>query len=264
MRLGITPYVNARPLGRGLAQDPAVELVFASPARLADLLRAGALDAALVSSSEYFSGNYRLIPGQALSSSSAGADTVLYSNVECHLLRSVALDSASLSTNLLLRLALHWLNPGAAIEFAVRPQDALRSLAEFDACLLIGDSALEARGCTPHCLDLAELWFEQTGMPMVLSVWLAQKDAGEEVDLVVQRAAQLGLQEIEEIVQETADSMHWDREFAQRYLAEALDYGWTEHHVRSLELFGQLLAELGLLRVTSHGGSYTSSGAGSD
>jgi predicted solute-binding protein len=258
MRLGITPYVNARPLSRGLAQEPDVELLYATPARLADLLRAGALDAALVSSSEYFSGNYRLIPGQAISASSAGADALLYSNVELHLLRSVALDSASLSSNLLLRLVLHWLSPGAAIEFAVRPQDALRSLAELDACLLIGDSALEARGCTPHSLDLPVLWFEHTGLPMVLTVWLAQKDAGAEVDAVVQRAAQRGLLEMEQIVRETAQRMHWDVAFAQQYLTGALDYGWSERHVRALELFGQLLDEVGLLSVAN---GYASGGA---
>jgi chorismate dehydratase len=262
MRLGITPYVNARPLSRGLAKEQDVNLLQATPARLADLLRAGALDAALVSSSEYFSGNYRLIAGQAISSSVAGADALLYSNVEWHLLRSVALDSGSLSTNLLLRLVLNWLTPGAAIEFAMRPQDALRSLAEFDACLLIGDSALEARGSTPHVLDLPVIWFEHTGLPMVLTVWLAPKDASEKVDAVIQRAAYRGLQELEQIVQEVAASTHWDVGLVRRYLTEALDYRWTEEHARSLELFGQTLAEVGLLNAPSLGSSLTAGSAG--
>lgn len=255
MRLGISPYINARPLARGLAQEPDVELLFAFPARLADLLRAGELDAALVSSSEYFSGNYRLIPGQAISSSSAGSDAVLYSKVDCHLLRSVALDSGSLSTNLLLRLVMHWLNPGAAIEYALRPQDALRSLAEFDACLLIGDTALQTHDIAPHRLDLAELWFERTKLPMVLTVWLAQPDAAAEVDAVVQRAALRGLQEMEQIISEVTDAMQWDSDFVKRYLVEVLDYGWSDQHEWSLELFGQMLAELGLIGVRHSSGS---------
>lgn len=50
-RVGCVPYVNALPLVVGLAEDD-VEVVFDVPSRLATLLDAGEVQAALVSSIE--------------------------------------------------------------------------------------------------------------------------------------------------------------------------------------------------------------------
>lgn len=252
MRLGTSSFVNARPLSYGLEAEPGVTLIHAAPARLADLLRLGELDAALVSSSEYFTGNYRLIPGQALSSARAGADACLYSNLELHQLQRVALDGASLSTNLLLRLVLHWLLPGAAIEYAIRPQDALRSLAEFDACVLIGDAALEARDTATRRLELAALWYAHTGLPMVFSVWLARMDAPAEVDSVVYAASHRGMRALDQIAQAEARRLHWDEVLTYQYLHDVLDYTWSEQHLQSLALFQRLLAEAGIIQLAMH------------
>jgi chorismate dehydratase len=246
MRLGTTPYANARPLTRGLASEPDVELTICSPARLADLLRTGDLDGALVSSSEYFSGSYELIAGHAISASDAGADAVLLSEVVQHQLRRVALDAASRSTNLLLQVILSWINPGAAIQYELRPFDLLRTLADFDAALVIGDPALAARGMAPYCFDLAQIWAERTGLPMVLTVWLARPGFGAAVAEVTNRAAQRGQEELPQIIAEESARLQLEPEIIRHYLTEVLDYSWSLKHLASLELFGKTLRELGL------------------
>lgn len=246
MLLGCSPYLNALPLTLGLSSQPDVELTLASPSRLADLLRAGALDAALVSSSEYFSGDYRIIRGGALSSSHVDADAVLYAKVPYTHLRTVALSAASRSTNLMLKVLLHRLCPGAAIRFELRPDDVLRSLAEFDAVLLIGDYAIiEHEAEYRYCL--AEMWRQHTGLPMVFTLWLARPGADLRVGEVVQSAMRQGIAAREAIALLAARQHGLDHAAALSYLTQALDYSWTNEHERSLLHFGEELCEIGLI-----------------
>lgn len=247
MRIGITPYLNARPLARGLAGQPGLELVFATPARLADLLRWRVLDAALVSSSEYFNGDYLIVPECAISSRGGGADALLLCKAHIPHLRIIALDEASRSTNLLLRLAMHWLRPGAAITYLTRPADSCRSLRDADACLMIGDMALS--GCHEASLryDVAEIWYERMGLPVVFTLWLAQRDADPAVREVIARAYRDGLAQLDDVAAQAARELRWDEAFVRRYLTEVLDYSWTDQHAESLRLFGEALYQLDLV-----------------
>ncbi|MBM4119202.1 hypothetical protein FJ251_15995, partial [bacterium] len=56
LRVGVIAFVNTLPLTRGLekSRSPEVELVYASPSALADRLRYGELDAALIPAVEFF------------------------------------------------------------------------------------------------------------------------------------------------------------------------------------------------------------------
>lgn len=247
MKLGCSPYLNALPLTRGLDAEPGVELSIASPARLADLLRAERLDAALVSSSEYFCGAYRIVPVGAISSISAAADATLHARVPYTHLRRVALSAASRSTNLLLQMLLHRLRPGAAVHFEVRPEDTLRSLAEFDACLLIGDCAIGEADVAEYRYGLAQLWHAHTGMPMVFTLWLARPEADPRLMEVLSRARDRGLAELPLIAHEAAAVRGLDEAAALKYISETLDYTWTEEHAKSLRHFGAELCELGLI-----------------
>ncbi|MBN2082482.1 hypothetical protein JW859_09805 [bacterium] len=246
MRIGVTPYLNARPLAAGLAGRTGIELAFASPARLADMLRCGALDAALTSSSEYFNGNYAIIPGCAISSC-GGADALLFSNLQLEHLRQIALDAASRSTNLLLRLALHWLRPGAAINYHMRPADTCRSLKELDACLVVGDPALSACHESRFRYDLAEYWHQMTGLPMVLTLWLAPVGGDPRLAEIVQEACAWACEQRDTVIARATEELGWDEDFIRRYLNESLDYSWTTAHAASLLKFGEALFELGLV-----------------
>ncbi|MCH7471575.1 menaquinone biosynthesis protein [bacterium] len=247
MRIGVSPYLNACPLTRGLANEAGVELVESLPARLADLLRARNLDVALVSSSEYFCGNYRIVPVGGISSAAAGADAVLYSNVPITLVRRVALSAGSRSTNLMLQLILNWLNPGAAVSYEIRPEDAVRSLSELDACLLIGDCTLEANQRAEYCYDLTLLWQQHTGLPMVFSLWLARPGTDPAVVETLQAARQRGRAELEQIIEEESRSRGLEQALVRRYLTESLDYSWTSKHERALQEFGRALYQAGLV-----------------
>src|SRR5687767_5132969 len=62
-RVGSVPYLNAVPLTRGVES----EVIFATPAKLAEMLRRDELDAALVSVTEVlFSDRYDILDGVAV------------------------------------------------------------------------------------------------------------------------------------------------------------------------------------------------------
>ena len=64
-RVGSVPYLNAAPLTRGIES----EIIFATPARLAEMLRAGELDAALVSITGFLLGEtYDILDGISIAS----------------------------------------------------------------------------------------------------------------------------------------------------------------------------------------------------
>jgi len=247
VRIGISPYINARPLTRGLENEPVVELVIASPSRLADLLRAGFLDAALVSSTEYFTGDYLLVGVCSMSAVGSGADAALFGKLPWHQMRRIALDAASRSTNLLLHLLVHHLRPGAAVSFEIRPQDTARSLREFDACLMIGDMALGECGEADYRYDLVDMWREMTNLPMVLTVWLARPDADPRILKILDQAYRRGQAEIEQIIEEAAVCISGGRDLVRWYLTKSLDYKWSKDFEHALSLFGRMLYELGLV-----------------
>ncbi|HHT9126556.1 MAG TPA: MqnA/MqnD/SBP family protein [Candidatus Brocadiia bacterium] len=70
IKIGVVPYVNAKPLIYGLENNKnVVELCFAVPALLPEMLRRGEVDVALVPSIEYFrDGNLLIIPNIAIAS----------------------------------------------------------------------------------------------------------------------------------------------------------------------------------------------------
>jgi predicted solute-binding protein len=248
-RLGLSPYLNAQPLATGLLGRPGVELVQAHPARLCDLLRNGWLDAGLVSSTEYFSGGYRIIPHGAISAKAPGADAVLIGNVPLQHMRTIALAHCSRSTNLLLRLVLHWLYPSHAITFSLRPADTLRALNEADGCLLIGDAALELHPHADYRYNITDLWLSHTGgRPAVLSCWLARPDADPVLNSIVELAAAEGRRMLPAIAQAAAAKSALSIEDALHYLSQSLDYTWTAAHAEALAWMGRELHRAGLIK----------------
>jgi predicted solute-binding protein len=250
MRIGITPYLNAVPYAFGLKQQPGIELVYASPAGLADLLRKRMLDAALVSSTECFSGDYHRIPGYGIASSGGGSDALLLGNVPLINIRSIALDAASRSTNLFLRLLMTMVRPGAAISYAIRPSDSCRSLEEFDACLLIGDAALSDSHEATYRWDLAQLWLAETELPMVMTLWLAHPGNEGVVEQVIDRAYQYSLAHLDELLGSAAYSWRFSREFIHNYWQRVLTYELSAVHEESIRKVGAMLSRLHWCRFT--------------
>ena len=94
-----------------------------------------------------------------------------------HELESIALDLSSRTSVVLARLLLARRKltprlfgdgPGAGRSLRVNGRTG---------ALVIGDAALDVETRFPHRLDLAEDWFEWTGLPFVFAAWFARAGA---------------------------------------------------------------------------------------
>jgi len=179
-RIGGIPYGVGEPLVRALVDAPDVDLLRAPPRALIRELRAGRLDAALVSSIEAFR-----TPGYAALADLGVACKLEARSVRAFLqpgaaLRRAGVDDGSETSVALLRLLLvHRLGaPDCAFERIAPDVDVDRF--PHDLVLLIGDCGLRAAPVRRRPLDLGAAWREWTGMSFIFALWLIAPHADRE------------------------------------------------------------------------------------
>src|SRR5581483_2512568 len=135
-RVGSVGYLNAVPLTRGLED----EVVFATPSKLAELLRRDELDAGLVSVVEVlFNDRYDILDGIAIASLGEVKSVLLAHRRPLEEAREVFCDTASLTSVELLRVLL----AERGLKPAIKPLGSYDFAALPDYALLIGDRALD-------------------------------------------------------------------------------------------------------------------------
>jgi chorismate dehydratase len=225
LRVGTVPYLVARPLDTGLADEPGVRLVRAVPADLVRGLRAGELDVALVSAIELFRRpGYRYLDGWAVAGRGRVSSVQVFLRRELAEVRSVALDPASRAGAALTQVV--W--PGRRPEFReLEPGRDPRDVADADAWLRIGDRAL-VETFAPDAqatFNPAERWVAETGMPFPFAVWVVR--AGADVEKAVDafaRARVRGAARRAALAEEVAASLGVPPDAARRYFFEEIDY----------------------------------------
>jgi chorismate dehydratase len=167
--------------------------------------------------------------------------------------RSVRLTSQSKTSVALLRILLetrYGISPRYCEGLLADPSD--------DACLLIGDAALEenARGRFPYSYDLGTLWQEWQGLPFVFGAWIISKEAlSPELRPVLEGYLQRTESGIESFRADVPGALdRWLSRFPvnlPRAVLEdyyrVLDYRFTDERKESLSLFFDLAARMGLV-----------------
>jgi len=173
-RLGAPGDLCFAPMVRPLGRDERFSLLTDTSGGNAVRLRERALDAALIGMIEYArdSSDWRILPGAA---AAGGPDTVvIHFRAGLHTIRTLAVHPAHATEIVLARILL-------AEEFDVAPaivpavEDLDGMLRKADAALLVGDAAFHEASRHPNRLDLAELWRDVTGFPLVHGVWCARE-----------------------------------------------------------------------------------------
>lgn len=205
LRLGLVDYLNTAPLSFGLERDPRLAVRRESPAQVAAALHRGEIDLGQIPSIEYAAGDYRIVPGFAVTSRGPVQSVCLFLRRELADVRSIALDSSSCTSVTLLRLLLRE-RLGREPEYVRRAPDPGAMLSECDAALLIGDTALrfDETAAPGHSglrrWDLAEAWRESTGLPFVFAFWAGRPGAAAPEHVhTLQAAARAGLAARDEI-----------------------------------------------------------------
>jgi chorismate dehydratase len=240
--VGCVPFVNARPLIAQFGRDPGqVEVLLDVPSRLPALLDEGRAEAVLASSFDALSTPGRTFAaGVSISTLGEAQSVRLFSRVPPGDVHSLALDASSLTSNGLAQIILAE-RYGATPRAEPRLPNMHAMLAQFDACVLIGDIGMTAKADGLHVLDLGAEWRELTGLPFVWALWIGTKDLSPELAQLLRRAKDWGLEHLDEIAQEAATRPAWTLEMARDYLGRVMNYDLGEDHLQGLRAFRERL-----------------------
>jgi len=245
LRIGISQTVHSLPLVRGLeAGGEGYRAVTGRPGDLADQLRHGKLDAALIPSVEFFRGvGDAVVPGLCLASRGADSAFRFLSEGYPENWSAISVDKGSRSGVAALRLLL-----GRSFRVSpdfrscdLNPDNPLEGPeGKADGALLIGDAALSGE----EGRDLGRWWRESFHRPLVHSLWAwrGDEEAGAFLAELLGDARRRGEAEREAIAAEEAARLGLPAE----RVADALAASGTELDGEALEglrLFHRLCVE---------------------
>jgi len=237
-RVGSVKALNTVPLTRGLED----EIVFDTPARLAEMLRRNELDAALVSVVEVlFHDRYDILDGIAIASLGEVRSVLLAHREPLEQAREIFCDTASLTSVRLLRVLL----AERGLQPEIKPLPDYNFATAPDYLMLIGDPALDfAVGSHEHEIwDLGAAWYELTGLPFVYAVWALQRGAeNTRLRRQLREAKDFGLDTLDSIIQNRTDYTY---DFRKDYLGWHIHYHLGSDEKRGLAKFMELLRKHG-------------------
>lgn len=252
MRLGCLPYLNVKPLVWPLEHGelPAGwELIYEPPSTLARLLAEGEIAAAPVSSfATFMNPDLWAVPGICIASHGAVKSVLMVSKVDIPQIKTLALDTSSLSGAAMLKILLKELYniEPKCVRAAPDPPEMLTAA---DAALVIGNPAMQMSTVNLHVLDLGEAWMRLTGLPAVFAVWAGPRDElTPELIETLQRAKEVGRGKIDDISRQESVKLGLPYEQCYDYLADTMKYDLGKREVESLELFARKAHEHGLVQ----------------
>jgi chorismate dehydratase len=237
-RVGSVGYLNTVPLTRGLEE----EVTYATPSRLAKMLRRDELDAALVSVVEVLlNDRYDILDGIAIASLGEVKSVILAHRKPLSQATEVFCDTASLTSVQLLRVLLA--ERGLKPEF--KPLASYDSATLPDYAMLIGDPALDlALGPHQHEIwDLGAAWHELTTLPFVYAVWALRRGVeNAALRCRLREARDFGLDTLDSIIRTRTEYTY---DFRKDYLGWHIHYHLGSDEKRGLAKFIELMRRHG-------------------
>jgi len=258
LRISAISYLNTAPLmwdfEHGKA-GAAFDISYTLPAQCAASLREGSADIGIIPAAAYCSiPDLSIIPGVAIASRRAVRSILLVSKVPLADIRTVALDTSSMTSVALTKVlfAKWW---GGERTFSAMAPDIVQMLEQHDAGLVIGDPALQIDRSRYVTYDLAEEWIRFTGKPFVFAFWAvrqaALQNAASDLDLaaVFQQSRDHGLkpENVNHIVRDWAQRLALSESMVRDYLTHSIHYSLDAECLAGLRLFYQYTKECGAL-----------------
>ncbi|MES0490003.1 MAG: MqnA/MqnD/SBP family protein [Leptospirales bacterium] len=255
-KIGVVDFLNAYPLYYGLENLPHVELVREIPSRLSTLLKEKKLDAALVSSIEYYKNRtlWKYHPDLCISSSKGvesirvffktqtaeqnGDFNTLTERLSSAKLITIYYDRASRSSVEILKLLLIEKLPRTQTRFIeINPpfEQKLDNLKPEELLLLIGDEALRNRNRAS--IDLGS-WFTATfQQPAVYALWCYPENHSPELPSILLEGFAQSKSKWNQMLQKAGEIFKFDFDFVKKYLEINIQYTLDESRSKALTFF---------------------------
>jgi chorismate dehydratase len=260
LRISAISYLNTAPLMWDFEHGDAgtgFDISYTVPSQCAADLAACAADIGIIPAAAYASiPGLAILPGVAIASIRPVRSILLVSKVPLDQIRSVALDTSSLTSVALTKvLFAKWWGPGRI--FTPMAPDIEKMMAGHDAGLVIGDPALKVDRSRYLTYDLAEEWIRLTGKPFVFAFWavrlaaLANAPAAVDLAAIFQESRDHGLQpaSLDQIAEEWSPRLGLSQAGIRAYLTENIYYDFDPACLDGLQLFYRYASECGVLPV---------------
>jgi chorismate dehydratase len=260
LRISAISYLNTAPLMWDFEHGEAgrhFDISYTLPSGCARSLAEGTADIGIIPAAAYTEiPGLQILPDVAIASRRAVRSILLVSRMPIEQVRSIALDTSSMTSLALTKVLFEkWLGGGRT--FTPMAPEIDNMLAAHDAALLIGDPALKIDRSRYRTLDLAEEWIRFTGKPFVFAFWAVRSEALREADpardlpAVFRNSRDHGLEpdSLKQISHEWAPRLGLSDKDVLSYLTENIYYKLDAECMEGMQLFYRYAAEIGALPV---------------
>jgi chorismate dehydratase len=250
-QVGCVSFLNSKPLIDPLLENPSVQVHFAVPSKLLDLVSAGRVSTALMSVVDFQQSpqDLLLVPAGMIGCDGPTLTVRVFSRVPPRDIRTVHGDTDSHTSVILAQLILRE-RYGVAAPLVPFP-NAAAAAEQPETMLLIGDKVVNAAPDPEvyrHQLDLGEEWKQLTGLPFVFAMWMMRRDMLDRpLAGLLADARRRGAEMTDALVARHAGEKRWPPDLARRYFTEYLRYEVTERARRGLAAFFEAAARHHLL-----------------
>jgi len=256
LRISAISYLNTVPLMWDFEHGTAgadFDISYTVPSACAAALKTGTADIGIIPAAAYAQiPDLVILPGVGIAARRPVRSILVVSKVPLSEIRSVALDSSSMTSVALTKVLFErWLGSGRT--FHSMEPNVETMLASHDACLVIGDTALRVERAPYHTFDLAEEWIRFTGKPFVFAFWAVRRQALENTALdlpaIFQGSCEHGLktENVTRIAREWAPKIGISEDDVRQYLTENIHYRLDAGCLEGLQLFYRYAEEVGVL-----------------
>jgi len=258
LRISAISYLNTAPLMWDFEHGEAgsqFDISYTLPSACAQALAEGTADIGIVPAAAYTQiPGLQVLPEIAIASRRAVRSILLISKMPVEQVRTVALDTSSLTSVALTKVLFEkWLGSGKT--FTPMAPNIDKMLAQHDAGLVIGDPALKVDRSRYLTLDLAEEWIRWTGKPFVFAFWavrgaaLSEADPTLDLGTIFRDSRDHGLEpeNLNQIAREWAPRLGLSEASVRTYLTDNIHYQLDAGCLEGLRLFYRYAAEIGAL-----------------
>ena len=252
-RIAASSYLNTAPLIwsfiHGSKRHNVELFTDEAPARCAEMLERGEVDAALVPVIEYQRmADIVIVPDVCVGSRSSVRSVVIATRRNnLKKVKRVALDDSSRTSVALVKIIFREFL-GFEPEWQSSPPDLDVMLKENDAALIIGDPAMKIPRDQFQIFDLATLWHDSTGFGFVFAMWMARASEEQRVRAIDFAAARdEGLANLDEIARRQEGQTGLSPAEVNDYLTKNIVFQMDEELKNGLEMYFELASKLGLI-----------------
>jgi chorismate dehydratase len=257
LRISAISYLNTAPLMRDFEHGNSgshFEISYTIPSACARALADGSADIGIIPAAAYTQiPGLQILPDVAIASRRAVRSILLVSKVSLEKIRTVALDTSSMTSVALTKILLKW--RGGERQYLPMEPNLEQMLDRCDAALVIGDPALQVDRSRYHTLDLAEEWIRVTRKPFVFAFWAVRGEALKEADpsldlaTIFRESRNHGLEpsSLEQIAREWSRRLNLSEQQVRTYLTENIHYRLDAECLDGLLTFYRYAAEIAAL-----------------